>query len=71
VVLTGEYGGLAGFRHVMESLDIEVGDEQLTFTVVQLSNAATGRPLTDDELRFIAAYPSQLALLYPSYIDVK
>jgi isopropylmalate/homocitrate/citramalate synthase len=65
VVLTGEYGGKAGFRHVMDGLGIEVSDEDLTFRLVQLCNAATGRPLTDDELRLIAAHPRELALLYP------
>ena len=68
VVLTGEYGGLAGFRHVMDGLGVEVTDEDLTFKLVQLCNAATGRPLTDDELRLIAAYPRQLALLYPGLL---
>jgi citrate (Re)-synthase len=65
VVLTGEYGGMAGFRHVMDGLGLQVGDEELTFRLVQLCGAATGRPLTDDELRLIAGYPEQLALLYP------
>lgn len=67
VVLTGEYGGKAGFRHVMDGLGIEVAptDEDVVFQLVQLSNAATGRPLHDDELRLIAAYPHELALLYP------
>ncbi|HKB29580.1 MAG TPA: hypothetical protein VKD26_01955 [Streptosporangiaceae bacterium] len=68
VVLTGEYGGKAGFRHVMDGLGVAVTDEDLTFKLVQLCNAATGRPLTDDELRFIAAYPHQLALLYPGLL---
>ncbi len=45
-----------------------VTDEDLTFQLIQLCNAATGRPLTDDELRFIAAYPRQLALLYPGML---
>jgi isopropylmalate/homocitrate/citramalate synthase len=69
VVLTGEYGGRAGFQHVMDALGLEVAadDVDLTFKLVQLSNAATGRPLTDDELRLIATYPHQLALLYPGY----
>ena len=66
IVLTGEYGGAAGFRHVMDDLGLEVHDEELTFRVLQLCNAATGRPLTDDELRLIATYPEQLALLYPA-----
>jgi isopropylmalate/homocitrate/citramalate synthase len=71
VVLTGEYGGRAGFQHVLEALGIEVpaADRELTFKLVQLCNAATGRPLTDDELRLIAAYPHELALLYPGYLS--
>jgi len=72
VVLTGEYGGRAGFRHVMDALGVEVArldDEGLVFKLVQLTNAATGRPLTDDELRLIAAHPGELALLYPGYLS--
>jgi homocitrate synthase NifV len=67
VVLTGEYGGKAGFRHVMDGLGVEVRDEELAFRLVQLCNAMTGRPLTDDELRLIAAYPRELSLLFPGY----
>ncbi|MFI9558104.1 LeuA family protein [Nonomuraea endophytica] len=67
VVLTGEYGGKAGFRHVVEGLGAEVTDEDLAFRVVQLCNAMTGRPLTDDELRLIATYPRELSLLFPGY----
>jgi citrate (Re)-synthase len=71
VVLTGEYGGMAGFRHVLEGLGIEIagGAADLTFRLVQLCAAATGKPLTDDELRFIAGYPEQLALLYPGQLS--
>jgi homocitrate synthase NifV len=69
VVLTGEYGGKAGFRHVMDGLGVEVADEDLSFRLVQLCAAATGKPLTDDELRLIAAYPHQLALLYPGLLS--
>jgi len=67
VVLTGEYGGKAGFRHVMDGLGIDVAqqDEELVFTLVQLCNAMTSRPLTDDELRLIAGYPRELALMFP------
>jgi isopropylmalate/homocitrate/citramalate synthase len=64
VVLTGEYGGKAGFRHVLDGLGIEVTDEDLVFSLVQLCASATGKPLTDDELRLIARYPHQLALLF-------
>ena len=67
VVLTGEYGGKAGFRHVMDGLGISVAAdaEDLVFSLVQLCASATGKPLTDDELRLIAGYPRELALLFP------
>jgi homocitrate synthase NifV len=70
VVLTGEYGGKAGFRHVMEGLGIEIaqGDEDLVFSLVQLCASASGKPLADDELRLIAGYPRQLALLFPGLL---
>ena len=70
VVLTGEYGGKAGFRHVLDGLGLEVADgaEDLAFSLVQLCASATGKPLTDDELRLIAAYPRQLALLFPGQL---
>jgi homocitrate synthase NifV len=71
VVLTGEYGGKAGFRHVLDGLGIEVGpgEEDLVFSLVQLCASATGKPLTDDELRLIAGYPRELALLFPGQIS--
>ncbi|HEY2552179.1 MAG TPA: hypothetical protein VGI64_16550 [Streptosporangiaceae bacterium] len=70
VVLTGEYGGMAGFRHVMDGLGLDPGEhEDLVFRLVQLCSAATGKPLTDDELRLIAGYPRELALLYPGLLS--
>jgi homocitrate synthase NifV len=71
VVLTGEYGGKAGFRHVLDGLGLSVaaGDEDLVFSLVQLCASATGKPLTDDELSLIARYPHQLALLYPGLLS--
>jgi len=69
VVLTGEYGGMAGFRHVMDGLGVDVSEqEDLVFKLVQLCGSATGKPLTDNELRLIAAYPRELSLLYPGQL---
>jgi isopropylmalate/homocitrate/citramalate synthase len=69
VVLTGEYGGMAGFRHVMAGLGIEPGaNEDLIFQLVQLCASATSKPLTDDELRLIAAYPAEISLLFPGQL---
>jgi homocitrate synthase NifV len=72
VVLTGEYGGKAGFRHVLDGLGLAVAaaDEDLVFSLVQLCASATGKPLTDDELRLIAGYPRELALLFPGQLGV-
>src|SRR5260370_38175287 len=47
VVLTGEYGGKAGFRHVIDGLGIEAADADLAFQLLQLFAAAPGKPLTD------------------------
>ena len=71
VVLTGEYGGMAGLRHVMDALGIEIGAgrQDQVFRLVQVCASATGRPLTDDELRLIAAYPAELSLLYPGLLS--
>jgi len=38
------------------------------FSLVQLCASATGKPLTDDELRLITGYPRQLALLFPGQL---
>jgi hypothetical protein len=35
--------------------------EDLVFQLVQLRASATGKPLTDGELTFIASYPRELA----------
>jgi hypothetical protein len=54
----------------MDGLGIETGeDADLIFKLVQLCASATSKPLTDDELRLIAAYPRQLSLLYPGLLD--
>ena len=70
VVLTGEYGGMAGFGHVMDRVGIDVApdDADLVFRLVQLCASATSKPLTDDELRLIAAYPRELSLLFPGQL---
>jgi homocitrate synthase NifV len=52
---------------VVEGVGIEIarGDEDLAFSLVQMCASASGKPLTDDELRLIGSYPRQLALLFP------
>lgn len=60
VITTGEYGGLKGFRHVYDDLGIHFHDDKearRVLELVQYSNLHTQKPLTDDELRFIAENP--------------
>lgn len=64
VILAGEYGGLAGLKHVYDLLNIEFKDNdsaQTCLDLVRQANASNQQPLTNDELRFIAAYPEETA----------
>ena len=66
VITTGEYGGLAGLRHVYDGLGITFPTDenaQQVLALVQYANAHTQLPLTDDELRFIARYPEHVKKL--------
>ncbi len=61
VITTGEYGGLKGFRHVYDELGIHFHDDKearKVLELVQYANLHTQRPLTDDELVFIAEHPA-------------
>lgn len=60
IITTGEYGGLKGFRHVYDKLGIHFHDDNEARKVLELAqyaNLHTQKPLTDDELRFIASFP--------------
>ncbi|MFV1976353.1 MAG: homocitrate synthase [Candidatus Scalindua sp.] len=60
VITTGEYGGLKGFKHVYDNLGIHFHDDKearRVFELVQYANLHTQKPLTDDELRFVAEQP--------------
>ncbi len=60
VITTGEYGGIKGFRHVYDNLGIHFHNDSEARSIlglVQYANLHTQKPLTDDELRFIASHP--------------
>ncbi len=60
IITTGEYGGLKGFRHVYDKMGIHFNDDNEARNVLELAqyaNLHTQKPLTDDELRFMASYP--------------
>ncbi len=60
IITTGEYGGIKGFRHVYDKLGIHFttdADARNILELAQYANLHTQKPLTDDELRFIANHP--------------
>ncbi len=60
IITTGEYGGLKGFRYVYDKLGLSFHNDKearRTLELVQYANLHTQKPLTDDELRFIARHP--------------
>ena len=74
VITTGEYGGLKGFMHVYENLGIEFKGEREArkiLDLVQYANLHNQRPLTDDELTFIAKYPKVIAKLFKDSAGIR
>ncbi|MBI4849616.1 MAG: homocitrate synthase [Nitrospirae bacterium] len=60
IITTGEYGGLKGFMHVYDHLGIQFQNDKEArriLELVQYANLHTQKPLTDDELKFIAEHP--------------
>jgi homocitrate synthase NifV len=60
-ITTGEYGGIKGFQHVFGKLDVEFKDEKEArdiLDLVRFANVHTQKPLTEEELIFIAKYPA-------------
>lgn len=59
-ITAGEYSGIKGFRNVYEKLEIKFKDDKEAREILELvrhANVHTQKPLVEDELRFIAAYP--------------
>jgi homocitrate synthase NifV len=63
-IITGSYGGISGFRHVMdeimgsEALHFNTAeDAERTLELVRYANVLAQKPLVEDELLFIARYP--------------
>lgn len=62
IITTGEFGGIAGFRHVYEEIGITLDDDESARYILELVQFASGHtqlPLTDDELCFIAMHPEE------------
>jgi citrate (Re)-synthase len=62
MITTGEYGGIKGFRNVYGKLQIKFNSEDEAHEILELvrfANVHTQKPLTEDELLFIAENPDQ------------
>ncbi len=60
-ITAGEYSGIKGFRNVYEKLEIKFKNDKEAAKILELvryANVQTQKPLTNDELRFIAKYPN-------------
>ncbi|NLY11051.1 MAG: homocitrate synthase [Firmicutes bacterium] len=60
IITTGEYGGLKGLRHVYNSMGLEIENEREILRLVQYASLHNQKPLTKDELWFIASYPEEV-----------
>ena len=61
-IFTGEYSGIKGFRNVYGKLEIVFKNDKEARKILELAryaNVHTQRPLTVDELHFIAFYPEE------------
>ncbi|MDD5449118.1 MAG: homocitrate synthase [Candidatus Omnitrophica bacterium] len=59
-ITAGEYSGIKGFRNVYDKLEIKFKNDKEAEKILELvryANVHTQKPLTHDELRFIAKYP--------------
>lgn len=59
-ITAGEYSGIKGFRNVYDKLEIKFKNDREAEKILELvryANVHTQKPLTHDELRFIAAHP--------------
>jgi len=62
MITVGEYSGIKGFRNVFGNLEVEFKDDAEATRVLELvryANVHTQKPLTKEELLFVAKYPEQ------------
>ena len=59
-ICSGEYGGISGFRHIIGKMAVTFDDVEEAETILELvryANVEAQKPLTEDDLLFIAKYP--------------
>jgi homocitrate synthase NifV len=59
-ICAGEYSGISGFSHIMGKMSVSFKDRDEANRILELvryANVEAQKPLTGDELKFIAEYP--------------
>lgn len=59
-ICSGQYSGIAGFRHLMGKMEMEFKNKDEAEEILELvryANVLAQKPLVEDELKFIAKYP--------------
>ncbi|HOK56426.1 MAG TPA: homocitrate synthase [bacterium] len=66
MIILGEYSGIKGLRNIYGKLEIEFKDDDEARKILELAryaNVHKQKPVTEDELIFIAKYPEEARLL--------
>ncbi len=66
MIILGEYSGIKGLRNIYGKLEVEFKDEEEARKILELArfaNVHKQKPLTDNELLFIAKHPEEARLL--------
>ena len=66
MIILGEYSGIKGLRNVYGKLEIEFKDDEEARKILELAryaNVHKQKPVTEDELIFIAKYPEEAQLI--------
>ncbi len=66
MIILGEYSGIKGLRNIYGKLEVEFKNEEEARKILELAryaNAHTQKPLTNDELLFVARHPEEARLL--------
>jgi len=59
-IISGQYSGVAGFRHLMGKMNVTFGTREEAADILELvryANVQSHKPLVEDELLFIAKHP--------------
>ena len=62
LITMGEYSGIKGFQNVAGKYELEFRDDEEAREILELvryANVHTQKPVTEDEMKFIAKYPEQ------------